>query len=103
MGLNIRLESVNGTITIRLETENTHHRGKYHCTTNLLFDWFGFYQTSKIAVIATKAKQLNQNKQEVSRTVILPLKLVFSARGVAAPGPKPRNKEMKARICPIIK
>ena len=21
--------------------ENTHHRGKYHCTTGL-FDWFGF-------------------------------------------------------------
>ena len=28
-------------------TENTHQRGKYHCTADLLFDWFGFDQRSK--------------------------------------------------------
>ena len=27
--------------------ENTYHRGKYHCTADLLFDWFVFDQTSK--------------------------------------------------------
>ena len=25
-----------------IETENTHHKGKYHCTADLLFDSFGF-------------------------------------------------------------
>ena len=27
--------------------------GKYHCTTNLLFDWFGFDQTIKTVVHST--------------------------------------------------
>ena len=27
--------------------ENTHNWGKYHCVADLLFDWFGFDQTSK--------------------------------------------------------
>ena len=26
---------------------NTHHEGKCHCTVVLLFEWFGFDQTSK--------------------------------------------------------
>ena len=36
--------------------ENTHllREGKYHCTTDLLFDWFGFGQTS---VLWIKHKQ----------------------------------------------
>ena len=38
---------------------------------DLLFDWFGFNQTSK-------AGESKQNKQDVSRTVILSLMLVFS-------------------------
>ena len=29
-----------------MRPENTHHRGKYHCTADLLFEWFGFDQTS---------------------------------------------------------
>ena len=29
------------------ENTNTHQRGKYQCTADLLFDWFGFDQTSK--------------------------------------------------------
>ena len=28
--------------------ENTQNRGKYQCTADLMFDWFGFDQTSKI-------------------------------------------------------
>ena len=43
-------------------TENTHHRGKDHCMADLLFDWFGFNQTSKAYQNSTKAKQLNPNK-----------------------------------------
>ena len=33
-----------------------------HCTADLLFDWFGFDQTSKIVVHSTEAKQLIPNK-----------------------------------------
>ena len=42
--------------------ENTHLlcKEKYHCTADLLFDWFGFDQTSKY-VVDTQANQLNQN------------------------------------------
>ena len=42
--------------------ENTHHRVNYHCMADLLFEWFGFDQTSKTVVHAAKAKQLNPNK-----------------------------------------
>ena len=34
-------------------TENTNHRGKYHSTAHLLFDWFGFDQTRKYVVHST--------------------------------------------------
>jgi len=27
--------------------ENTYQKGNYNCTANLVFDWFGFDQTSK--------------------------------------------------------
>ena len=30
-------------------SENTHLRSKYHCTADLLFDWFRFEQSSKAA------------------------------------------------------
>ena len=35
--------------------ENTHslHKGKYHCTTDLLFDWFEFDQNCKSVSIST--------------------------------------------------
>jgi len=47
----------------RAKAENIHHRGKYHCTTDLLFDCFRFDQTSKTVVhSAQAAKQLNTNK-----------------------------------------
>ena len=42
-----------------MKEENHNHRGKYHCTASVLFDWFGFDQTS---FLFTKAIQLNSNK-----------------------------------------
>ena len=47
--------------------ENTHHRGKHHCRTDLPFDWFGFDQTSKNIATSTCAKQLNANKINICR------------------------------------
>ena len=44
------------------KAKNTHHMGKYHSTADLLFDWFGFDQTSKADANSTKAKQLKPNK-----------------------------------------
>ena len=58
------------------KAENTHHRGEYHCIADLLFDWFGFDQTSKFNI--SKAAKSKQNKQDVSQKIALPLKLVFS-------------------------
>ena len=52
----------------------------YHCTADLLLDWFGFDQTSKAVANSTRAKLLNPKKQEVSRTVIRPIKLAFSGQ-----------------------
>ena len=46
----------------RLYTENTHHRGKYHCTADFQFDWFGFDQKRKTVANSTYAKLLNPNK-----------------------------------------
>ena len=48
--------------------------GKYFCTADPLFDWFGLYQTSKAVANSTQSKQ---NKQKVSHTIILPLKSVL--------------------------
>ena len=59
----------------------TIERGKYHCTTDLLFDWFGFNHTSKAYANSTLSKQLNPNKinrRSAVPTVILPQKLVLS-------------------------
>ena len=51
--------------------------GKYHCTADLLFDWFGFDQSSKpvCSFNISKSAESKQNKQEG----ILPFKLVLSA------------------------
>ena len=38
---------------------NTQHRGKYHCTTNLLFGWFVLDQTSKTVVHSTLENKIN--------------------------------------------
>ena len=37
-------------------------KGKYHCMPDLLFDWFGFDQTSKTVLKSTSGKQQNPNK-----------------------------------------
>ena len=65
----------------RFECRDTHHRGKYHYTNDLLFDRFVFDQTSKTACSFNKSKATEsiQNK-EVSGTVTLSLKLVCSDR-----------------------
>ena len=43
--------------------ENTHHRGKYHCTADFQFDWFRFDPCS---FNISEAAESKQNKQEVS-------------------------------------
>ena len=62
------------------EAENT-CKGKNHCSADLLFDWFGFGQTSN----STKAKQLNPNLSNRRSAVqwYFPSrsKTVFSGRG----------------------
>ena len=45
-----------------LSTEHSPLGRKYHCMAHLLFDWFGFDQTSKTVVHSTEAKQLNPSK-----------------------------------------
>ena len=40
-----------------MKPENTHHRGKYHCSTaDLLFDWLGFDQKSQTVFDPNKIK-----------------------------------------------
>ena len=54
-------------ISLYIGPENTHLlcKAKYPCTTDLLFDWFGFHQTSKSVVNPTinKAAESKQIKQ----------------------------------------
>ncbi len=68
-----------GSILSRLQhgLSREYERGKYHCTIDLLFDWFG------LACLQTKTKIVSYHtadskpvKQEVNSTVIL-LPLVF--------------------------
>ena len=47
---------------LNLQPENTNHRGKYHCMTDLLFDWFELDQTSEADANSTNAEQLKPNK-----------------------------------------
>jgi hypothetical protein len=51
--------------------------GKYHCTIDLLFDWFGLVCFAKIVICHTADSKPVQ--QEVNSTVILP-PLVFPDR-----------------------
>ena len=46
------------------DAENTHllHKGKYHCTADLLFDQLGFGQSSKSVYSFNSTKQLNPNQ-----------------------------------------
>ena len=50
--------------------ENTHHRGKYHCMADLLFDW---NKLNCCSLNISKVAESKHNKQEVNHTVILPL------------------------------
>ena len=47
-------------LALSRQAKNNYHKGKDHCTVDLLFDWFGFGQTSKTADQSTLAKP---NKQ----------------------------------------
>ena len=38
------------SIMVSAKPENTHLKGKYHCTTDLLFGWIGFDHTSKSVI-----------------------------------------------------
>jgi hypothetical protein len=55
-------------------------RGKYHCTVDLLFDWFGLvcFANKNKKIVSCHAANFNSVKQEVNSTVILPA-LVFPA------------------------
>ena len=44
---------LNGKLCIITKPENTHHRGKYQCTADFLFDWFGCDQTGKFDANST--------------------------------------------------
>jgi hypothetical protein len=51
-------------------------KGKYHCTVDLLFDWFGFVLQIKTKIVSCFTANSKPIKQEVNGTVILP-PLVF--------------------------
>ena len=67
-----------------VQSKNTHllHKGKYHCTADILLDCFGFDQTCKSLSNSTQTKQLNPSRSN-RRSVVqwyfpLQSKLVFS-------------------------
>jgi hypothetical protein len=65
----------------RFSPVKEYFRGKYHCTIDLLFDWFGIscVTTHKFCFyLQNKSKPV---KQEVNCTLILP-PLVFPGQGV---------------------
>jgi hypothetical protein len=54
--------------------------GKYHCTVDLLFDWFGLVCfTNKTKIVSSHRADSEPAKQEVNGTVTLP-PLVFPAQ-----------------------
>ena len=53
------------------QPENTHHRGKYHCTAELLFDWFVFDLSNLMLIQHKQSSWIHAKKQEVNCTVIL--------------------------------
>jgi hypothetical protein len=58
---------------IRLSRE--YQRGKYHCTVDLLFDWFGlvcFPYKKQTKNVSSHTADYKPVKQEVNATVILP-------------------------------
>ena len=55
-------------------------RGKYHCTVDLLFDWFGLSVLQiKTKIVSSHTADSKPVKQEVNGTVIIP-PLVFPAK-----------------------
>ncbi len=57
--------------------------GKYHCTVDLLFDWFGIVSLQiKTKIVSSHTADSKPVKQEVNGTVILP-PLVFPGLFVA--------------------
>ena len=62
--------------------DNTHNRGKYHCTAELLFET-GLESTKQVNLLLLQNKKSSfPTKQEVSRTVKLSLKLAFSGKAL---------------------
>jgi hypothetical protein len=61
------------------EAGNT-KRGRYHCTIDLQFDWFGLVCFANIKNVSCHTADSKPVKQEVNGTVILP-PLEFPAHG----------------------
>jgi len=59
-----------------------YYRGKYHCTVDLLFDWFEISCMTTDKVFICKTDQSKPVKQEVNGTVIFP-PLVFPVQALA--------------------
>jgi hypothetical protein len=56
-----------------MEQFREYYRGKYHCTFDLLFDWFGFaFFANKNKIVSCHTADSKPVKQEVDGTVILP-------------------------------
>ena len=55
---------VNHRYLMKTKSENTQLlcKGKYHCSADLLLDWFGFGLTSKSVESFNATKQLNPNQ-----------------------------------------
>ncbi len=69
-----------GALIMILGAGNT--KGKYHCTIDLLFDWFGLVCfANKAKIVSCHTAESKPVKQEVNGTVILP-PLVFPAWGI---------------------
>ena len=57
-----------------LWSENTHRRGKDHCTASLQFNWILFYQTSKYVVIWMYWRcRIQTSQTDTSCSIILPI------------------------------
>ena len=74
------------------QAENTHLlcKGKYRCTADLLFDWFGFDQTCKSDIFiwsyccstarVSKKPQMQSGGKPKPLTKVVPIKFRFSIR-----------------------
>ncbi len=65
-------------VVVHLKGAREYKRGKYHCTIDLLFDWFGLvcFAYKKTKIVSLHTADSKPVKQEVNNTVILP-PLVF--------------------------